>query len=60
MKYIILFFQFVLFAAGACGQNTFTLVYGGDESKRPNCIKQIDDFYYLASCDFVLPSFYGY
>ncbi|MCD6660195.1 MAG: hypothetical protein LT105_08545, partial [Lentimicrobium sp.] len=51
-------FLFFAFQSGIA-QNSFTLVYGSEESKRPNCIKQIDEYYYLLSCDFVLPSYLG-
>lgn len=51
-------FLFLAFQSGIA-QNSFTLVYGSEESKRPNCIKQIDDFYYLLSSDFILPSYMG-
>lgn len=52
---LIIFFLFI----DVFGQDSFSLIYGGDISKRPNCIKQIDDCYYLLSCDFELPSFRG-
>jgi hypothetical protein len=54
---LLLVFSFILI--NVFGQNSFSLIYGGDNSKRPNCIKQIDDYYYLLSCDFVLPSYNG-
>ena len=57
MKYILLFFFFLTITVSLIAQNTFSLVYGGEESKRPNSIKQIDDCYYLLSCDFILPSY---
>lgn len=59
MKYALLVLFSITFATGLLAQNSFTLVYGGEESKRPNCIKQIDDYYYFASCDFILPSYFG-
>jgi hypothetical protein len=59
MKYILLFFFFLTITVSLIAQNTFSLVYGGEESKRPNSIKQIDNCYYLLSCDFILPSYLG-
>lgn len=51
-------FLFFAFQSGIA-QNSFTLVYGGEESKRPNCIKTIGNYYYMLTCDFVLPSYRG-
>lgn len=61
MKQPFLFLAFFLYLLHATGQNSFSFIYGeGDTSKRPYCIKQIDDCFYLLSCDFDLPSFSGY
>jgi hypothetical protein len=54
---LVLIFSFILM--NVFGQNSFSLIYGRDISIRPNCIKQINNSYYLLSCDFVLPSYLG-
>jgi len=59
MKHILLVFSFLITTSSLLAQHSFSLIYGGEESKRPNCIKQIDDFYYLLSSDFILPSYLG-
>ncbi|MDY0101623.1 MAG: T9SS type A sorting domain-containing protein [Lentimicrobium sp.] len=59
MKHILLVCSFLIITSSLLAQHSFTLVYGGEESKRPNCIKKIDDCYYLLSSDFILPSYLG-
>lgn len=60
MKQTLIAIVYLFLLTNVFGQNNFSILYGGQNSQRPICIKEIETSYYFTSCDFILPEYTGH